>query len=94
MDAARRRRFAQANADQFAETVTDLATVLPNPDSPTIRITLTNVEDGEHLKDVDIDAVNLWRIASAAHHRAERARETTTPTLAGKSNLRVVGGVA
>lgn len=91
MDLARQ-RFAQANADQFAAAVTDLDSALPNPNSPTIRITLTCVEDGQHLKDVDIDAVNLWRLASAAHHRAERAREAAALAPVGKPNLRLVGG--
>lgn len=91
-----RQRFAQANADQFAAAVTDLSTTLPNPNQPTIRLTLTNVEDGQHLKDVDLDAVNLWRLASAAHHRAERAREAAalapSSVPAGKPGLRLVGG--
>ena len=90
--AAARLRFAQANADQFAEAVTDLNSALPTPNSPTIRITLTDVETGQHLRDVDISAVNLWRVASAAHHRAERAREAAALASAGKSNLRLVGG--
>jgi hypothetical protein len=89
---AGRQRFAQANANQFAEAVTDLNTALPTPDSPTIRITLTHVDTGQHLKDVDIDAVNLWRLASAAHHRAARARETAVLAPASERHLHVVGG--
>ena len=85
-------RFAQANADQFAAAVTDLNSVLPTPTSPTIRITLTHVDTGQHLKDVDIDAVTLWRVASAAHHRAEKAREDTAPAPSAERHLHAVGG--
>lgn len=88
---AGRLRFAQANANQFAEAVTDLNTALPTPGSPTIRITATYAENGQHLVDVDISAVNLWRLASAAHHRAVKARDTAAPAPAGTSHLRLVG---
>ena len=79
---------AERTGAGFLAAVADMAAVHPHPAGPTVRITVTVIDGGEHLGTVDVDVTNLWELQQQARARA------ATPARTDRPRLRVVGGAA